>query len=147
MGKQFLAKAHIAKLKEIAESEVTELTSSMVNETALAILKRQGSRGITILSLPSKIILDIQVDSYWPKWQPKHSKLSAKDFQTSEFHHDTWNRYLMLVFVSVDIPWNAISNLDLQRLFKALRDDLVLPSATTGTNICWRESALTVDAI
>jgi len=60
MGKHLLAKAHIAKLNELTESEVTELTSSTVDETALAILKRQGSRGIAIVSVPRKMILDIQ---------------------------------------------------------------------------------------
>jgi len=48
MGKHLLAKAHIAKLKKLTESEVTELTSSTVDETALAILQRPGSRAITI---------------------------------------------------------------------------------------------------
>jgi hypothetical protein len=43
MWKHLLAKAHIAKLKELTESEVTELTSTTVDETALAIMKRQGS--------------------------------------------------------------------------------------------------------
>ena len=38
MGKHLLAKAHITKLNELTDSEVTELTSSTVNETALAIL-------------------------------------------------------------------------------------------------------------
>ena len=64
MGKQLLAKAHIAKLNELTESEVTELTSSTVEETALAILKRQGSRGITIVSLQRKTIFDIQFNPY-----------------------------------------------------------------------------------
>jgi len=36
-------KAHIAKLNELTESKVTELTSLTVDEQALAILKRQGS--------------------------------------------------------------------------------------------------------
>jgi len=53
----------------------------------------------------------------------------------------------MLGFVSAHIPWKAISNLELRRSYKALRDDLVLPSATTLSNICRREYALTVDAI
>jgi len=52
----------------------------------------------------------------------------------------------MLGFVLEHIPWNAISNLDLRQSYKALRDDLVLPSATTLSNICWMEYALTVDA-
>jgi len=50
MGKHLLAKAHIAKLNELTVSEVTELTSSTVDETPLAILKRQGTPGITIVS-------------------------------------------------------------------------------------------------
>jgi len=64
MGKHLLAKAHIAKLNELTKSEVTELTSSTVDETALAILKRQGSRGITIVSLQRKIRFDIQLNPY-----------------------------------------------------------------------------------
>jgi hypothetical protein len=51
MGKHLLANAHIAKLNGLTESEVTELISTTVDETAVAILKRQGSRGITIVSL------------------------------------------------------------------------------------------------
>jgi len=53
----------------------------------------------------------------------------------------------MLGFVSAYIPWYAISNLELRGSYKALHDDLVLPSATTFSNICRREYALTVDAI
>ena len=53
----------------------------------------------------------------------------------------------MLGFVSAHIPLNAISNLELRRSYKALCDDLVLPSATTLSNICRREYALTVDAV
>jgi len=64
MGKHLLAKAHIAKLNELTESEVTELTISTVDETALAILKRQGSRGMTIVSSLREIIFDIQIVPY-----------------------------------------------------------------------------------
>jgi hypothetical protein len=53
----------------------------------------------------------------------------------------------MLGFVSAHIPWNAISNLELRRSYNALRSDLVLPSASTLSNICRREYTLTVDAI
>ena len=58
-GKHMLAKAHIAKLYELTELEVNELTSSTVDETALAILKRQGSRGITVVSSQGNMIFDI----------------------------------------------------------------------------------------
>jgi len=69
------------------------------------------------------------------------------DFQTSEFHQDTWNRYLMLGFLSAHSRWNPISNHALRWSYGALRHNLVLPSATTLSNICRREYALTVDAI
>jgi hypothetical protein len=55
MGKHFLAKPYIAKLNELAVSEVTDLISTTVAETALAILKRQASRGIPIVSLQRTI--------------------------------------------------------------------------------------------
>jgi hypothetical protein len=53
----------------------------------------------------------------------------------------------MLGFVSAHIPWNTISNLELRWSYKELHNDLVLPSATTLSNICRREYTLTVDAI
>jgi hypothetical protein len=43
LAQHFLAQAHIAKLNELTESEVTKLTRSTLNGTALAILQRQGS--------------------------------------------------------------------------------------------------------
>jgi len=43
MGKHLLEKTHIAKSNKLTELEVTELTSLMGDETALAILKMQGS--------------------------------------------------------------------------------------------------------
>jgi len=146
-GKHLLATAHIAKLNELTESEVTELTSSTVEETALAIPKRQGSRGITMVCSQRRIIFHIHVDLYWPKWKIKCSELAAKDFETSKFHQDRCNRYLMLGFVLAHVLWNAISNLELRRSYKVLRNDPVLPSATTPGNICRREYAPTVDGI
>jgi chaperone required for assembly of F1-ATPase len=53
----------------------------------------------------------------------------------------------MLGIVSAHILWNAISNLELRRSYEALRDDLVLPSTTTISNICQSEYALSVDVI
>jgi len=76
MGKPLLAKAHIAKLNELTESEVTELTSSTVDEAALAILKRQGSHGITIVSSQGKLIGDIDL-------QPILTVFPDKALQTS----------------------------------------------------------------
>jgi len=129
------------------KSKGTELTSSTVDETALAILKRQGSRGITIISSQSQIIFDIQVIPYWPKWQTKHYELATKNIETSKFHQDMWNRYIMSGFLSAHIPWNAIPNLELRRSYNALRHNLVLLSATSLSNICRKEYELTLDAI
>jgi hypothetical protein len=56
MGTHLLAKGHIAKFNKLTESEVSELTSTTIGETALAILKRQGSRGITIVRMQKKFI-------------------------------------------------------------------------------------------
>jgi hypothetical protein len=62
MRKHWLAKAHIAKFNELTNIDVTELNSLTVDETALVILKRQGSRGIIIVSLQRKIRSDMQFD-------------------------------------------------------------------------------------
>jgi hypothetical protein len=51
MGKDLLAKAYIAKWNKATESDVSELPSLTVNEKALAVLKRQGSRSIAIVSV------------------------------------------------------------------------------------------------
>jgi len=61
MGKHLLGKADIAKSNELTVSEVTKLTGSTVDETALAILKRQGSRAIPIVSSQRKFKFTIQV--------------------------------------------------------------------------------------
>jgi len=61
MGKHLQAKAHIAKLNVLTVSEVTHLTSSMVDETAFAILNRQGSWDIPIVSLWRRFKFNIQV--------------------------------------------------------------------------------------
>lgn len=43
IGKHLLAKEHIAKFNELTESKVSQLTSTTVDDTALAMWKRQGS--------------------------------------------------------------------------------------------------------
>jgi len=60
MGEHLMAKTHIPKLNEWTESEVSVLTMSMVHETALAVLKRQWSRGITIVRSQLSLVFDTQ---------------------------------------------------------------------------------------
>jgi len=59
MGKHLLPKAHMLRLNEFTKPEVNELTSSTIDEAALAILTRQGRRGTTIVSSQTKFIVDI----------------------------------------------------------------------------------------
>jgi len=54
MGKHLQTKEHIAKLNELTVSEVTELTSSKVDERALALLMRQEGRGNPIVNSQRK---------------------------------------------------------------------------------------------
>ena len=54
MGKHLQAKVHIPRLKQYTVSEVTELSSSTVDESALAILKRRRSQAIPIVRLQRK---------------------------------------------------------------------------------------------
>jgi len=147
LGKLLVAQAHIANINELTVSEITQLTCWTVDEPALPILIRQASGWITIVGSQKKIIYVIWLDSQWPKWQTKHSKWAAKMIETSEFHQNMWNRYLMLGFVSADIPRNTISNLQSPWSYVALRDDLLLPSVTTVSNSHQREYALPADAI
>jgi len=64
MGKHLLAKLHIANLNKLTESEVSELTSTTVDETAFAILKRQRSGGITIVSLQNNSYSSVESYQY-----------------------------------------------------------------------------------
>jgi len=61
MGKNWLAKSHIAMLNKLTVSEVTEFASSTVDETYLAILSREETRRIPIVSLQMKFKFTIQV--------------------------------------------------------------------------------------
>jgi hypothetical protein len=51
-----MANADVLKLNELTVSECSELTTTMVDETAFGVLQRTGSRGITIVSLQRKSI-------------------------------------------------------------------------------------------
>ena len=58
MGKHLLPTAHIPKLNESIVVEVSELTSTTINETAWARVQRQGSRGNRIVSFQKKFIFN-----------------------------------------------------------------------------------------
>jgi len=81
-GQSLPAKAHIAKLKKLTESEVSEFTSSTINETALAIVKMKGSREIPIARLQKEIHIRLFRRTYIdsldrpnaPNWQQSTSQ-------------------------------------------------------------------------
>jgi len=73
--------------------------------------------------------------------------LAAKDFLTAEFCQNIWLCNLMIGFVLVHIPWKELSNLQTLQSYVSLRSELVLPSASTVSNICRREYSVTVDTI
>jgi len=147
MGKHLLAKAHITKLNKLTEWEVTELTCSTAMKQLQPYWRDKKVMEFQLSVHKWKFTFHFRLYLYWLNWQTKRSKLAAKDFDTAKFHRDTRNHYPMLGFVSVHIPWNTISNLELQWSYNALRSEFVLPSASTLSNICRREFTLTVDAI
>jgi len=147
MGKLLKAKAHITKLNQLRELEVSELACLKVDEIVLAILNRQGSHEIPIVSSQRKFTFDFRFYLYWLNWQRKRFKLAAKDFDTAEFHQNTSNCYLMLGFVSAHSTCNALSNLELRRSNNALQRELVQPFASTLRNISQREYTLILYAI
>ena len=61
VGKPLLAIEHITKLDELTESQVTELGSLTVEETALAIQMRQEGQGIWIVHSQWIFIVDILI--------------------------------------------------------------------------------------
>jgi len=61
MGHCLVANAHIVMLNEVRSLGVTELTSCMVDETALATSMRRGSPGITVVCSHRIIIFNLQV--------------------------------------------------------------------------------------
>jgi hypothetical protein len=80
MGSHLLASVHIPKLNELTGSEVTELTSSTVDERALAIPMQQGSGGIQIVSSQRKIKLTIQVSSILTELTDRTLQTGSKGF-------------------------------------------------------------------
>jgi len=116
MRQHLVAKVHIAMLKKLTVSELTKLTSSNVKETAFSILKRHGSRGITIVSSQRNFIFDLLILSIFTELTDKMLQTGSErvsNCRISPWH--TWNCYLMIGFVLAQIPWNAITNLELQR--------------------------------
>jgi hypothetical protein len=59
IGNYLPATVQIPKLNKLTMLEDTKFTSSIVHELALAMLKRQGSWGVSIVSSQQQFIFDI----------------------------------------------------------------------------------------
>jgi len=144
MGIRLLTWAHIANMDKLIELEVTELTSSMVDETASAILNRHVCCGISIVSFQLNFIFDILVSWILTEFGHNLLKLAATECVILEFHQDSWNHYLMSGHFSPHIRLDTISHFVVQQSSKALGGELVLPSVTSLSKIRQRESSLRV---
>lgn len=91
------------------------------------------------------LYLIIRVYLYCLKSKTNLSKLAVNHFQTTEFHRNTSNCYLQFECVSAHIPWDAISNEELRRLYSALRSEFMLKFAVMRSSICWAEFRLSAD--
>jgi len=84
MGKHLLAKARISKHNKIKVSVVTELTSSTLNETAGAMLKRHWNQGIPIVCSQRKFKFNIDVLSILTKLTDKILLTVSKQFSNCQ---------------------------------------------------------------
>jgi len=116
MGKHLPAKVHITNLNELLVSEVTELTSSTVQKIALAILKRQGSWSIPIVSSQRKFKFTIQVLSLLTELTDKMLQTGSKGLsncQISPRHMESLSDVTICFrsyWMELDIkPWAATS--------------------------------------
>lgn len=69
------------------------------------------------------------------------------DLPVPTFNQESWNRYLLLGLLSALVPLNALSNVELRRVFFSLRSDVKIPSVGTLTNLLAREYEMTLAAI
>jgi len=139
MGKHLLAIAHIAKLNKLTESEVSELTSSTIDETALAILKRQGSQGIRMVSSQRKFIFNSQISPILIHQTDTILQTASKgfsNFQISQRHLKS-RCHVRILFGSFAIKCYIKHRVT--AVIDALHWEVVLPAARTLLNIFLRE--------
>ena len=77
----------------------------------------------------------------------KKRRQADLDVAGNEFHPHTWNRYLLLGFLSALIPFNTITNPELRRILFSLKPDVNLPSVSTLHRLPATEYEKTTKAI
>jgi hypothetical protein len=63
-GKYLVGKSSLHNIKRTNRGKIDEIAWLTVDATALAILKRQGCRGITVVSGQKKFLFEIHVNQY-----------------------------------------------------------------------------------
>jgi hypothetical protein len=69
------------------------------------------------------------------------------DLEISSFNQQSWDRYLLIGLLSALIPLNVGSNREFRRVFKALRNDVKIPSVSKLTCLLRNEYGKTLEAI
>ena len=77
----------------------------------------------------------------------KKRRQADLDVAVKEFDPHTWNRYLLLGFLSALIPFNTITNPELRRILFSLKPDVNLPSVSTLRRLLATEYEKTTKSI
>jgi hypothetical protein len=147
MGKHLLAKPHIAKLNKETSRK---LPKSQIHWSITLLWPYRTDtedEGFQLSVCERCAYLTFRFDLYWLKWQTKHSKLAVKDLQSTEYHRYIWTTYRLVWFVSGQIPWNVIFNLNLCRTYKSSQSQWLVSAATTLSYLCQKKFSITVDVL
>ena len=77
----------------------------------------------------------------------KKRRQADLDVAVKEFDPHTWNRYLLLGFLSALIPFNTITNPELRRILFSLKPDVNHPSVSTLRRLLATEYEKTTKSI
>ena len=77
----------------------------------------------------------------------KKRRQADLDIAAKEFDQHTWNRYLLLGFLSALIPFNTLTNPELRRILFSLKPDVNIPSVSTLRRLLATEYEKTTQAI
>ena len=77
----------------------------------------------------------------------KKRRQADLDIAVKEFDQHTWNRYLLLEFLSALIPFNTLTNPELRRILFSLKPDVNIPSVSTLRRLLATEYEKTTQAI
>jgi hypothetical protein len=121
----------------LTKSDVTTLSTSIVDEIVLAIL---GDKKVEELqwSVPKRnLYLTFRFVSHWLNLQKTELKQTEKQLKFSEFNQVRWHHCPTLRCILLHIVCNHKSNRALQLEYKPLQCELVLISATSLRNMWW----------